>query len=562
MLLTGASLCARAEADPAVDFTRPQPARRLALVVGNAEYETVTRLPGAVVDAERIDSVLRSLGFTTHLARNVKTREEFLQLHFLPFVDEVREGDVVVFYFSGHGFSSAGESYITPLHWQLAPDKSIFHTFLSTTALHDLINSKDPGLLLMFLDACRNIRGLSVKAADGREMVAKGLAEMRSPARNSVISYAADIGKESFGSEDAISSYYTTALANKLPTLDRDFDAVKRIVRRDVVLATRNQQVPWSSESNSEEFYFRPSDRILDQFKQLWLAALGDGTRLSVKEYLMSYGTGPYGAAARQWLAMNPDAPEQRTSIVSAAGPEALWNMARFDLRLLKFDGALRPESVASDPTGGLAEKLRRSAQVPIAGSLAGWSNRVDDSYRAGVLSTLGHAITANFVDTRASPSLSSVSLGQLQPGQPITVAAVERDEQDNVWLKGMARGSKTPFYVLQAEAKNPLSAVDIGKPAVEIDLKPSAAGLKGMVDVDPLRRRLESLRASGRSVTWASISTSSFAVTKDAAAFDSLRAMHVRAVLSREGVSREQITTIEGVHSKPGQIRVRLFTN
>ena len=235
--------------------------------------------------------------------------------------------------------------------------------------------------------------------------------------------------------------------------------------------------------------------------------------------------------------------------------------MARLDLRLLKFDGALRPESVASDPTGGLAEKLRRSSQVPIAGSLAGWTNRVDDSYRAGVLSTLGHAITANFVDIKASPSLAAQSLGELQPGQMIAVAAVERDEQDNVWLKGLVRGSKTPFSVLQAEAKTPLSAVDIGKPAVEIDLKPSAAGLKGMVDADPLRRRLESISASGKAVTWASVSTS-FATAKEEAAFDPLRAMHVRAVLSKAGVPREQITTIEGVHSKPGEIRVRLFTN
>jgi uncharacterized caspase-like protein len=155
-----------------------RPAERVALIVGNAEYKNVPagELPGAVADATQMSDVLTSLHFDVIPALNVGTRADFINLYFKPFLNKIREGSLAIFYFSGHGFSYEGESYLTPLRFPgKVKSSDVFETFLSVTALRDMMNDRHPGALLMLLDACRDISQL-VERDDGSatDFVAKG----------------------------------------------------------------------------------------------------------------------------------------------------------------------------------------------------------------------------------------------------------------------------------------------------------------------------------------------------------------------------------------------------
>ena len=86
--------------------------KRVALVIGNNEYKEAP-LKNPAHDAEDIANVLRGLGFTVQTKINADQRgmEEAVK----EFVREIQNGDVGLFYFSGHGVQVSGENYLMPV---------------------------------------------------------------------------------------------------------------------------------------------------------------------------------------------------------------------------------------------------------------------------------------------------------------------------------------------------------------------------------------------------------------------------------------------------------------
>ncbi len=176
-----------AESDPR--FNEPVPVKRVALVVGNADYVNAEPLPGSLSDAREMVKKLEASGFLVIKLENVASRDVFLG-KFLNFLDQIEEGSFVVFYFSGHGFTYGGESYLAPLNFpKKVASAAVFSTFISVSALQERINLRNPAVLLMFLDACRNIGGFIDASSGGAADVDKGLAALVS-SKNNLIAYA------------------------------------------------------------------------------------------------------------------------------------------------------------------------------------------------------------------------------------------------------------------------------------------------------------------------------------------------------------------------------------
>ena len=76
--------------------------RKLALIIGNGEYEDGQRLPNATNDANDMSSALRSIGFIIDGPKlNLKYAE--MRLALVAFECSVQPEDMVLFYFAGHG---------------------------------------------------------------------------------------------------------------------------------------------------------------------------------------------------------------------------------------------------------------------------------------------------------------------------------------------------------------------------------------------------------------------------------------------------------------------------
>ena len=89
-----------------------QEEKRLALVIGNANYEKGV-LKNPVNDALLMDSTLRVLGFEVILDTNISTKTKFLE-KVLEFGKLRSQYDLGLIYYAGHGVQINGYNYLLP----------------------------------------------------------------------------------------------------------------------------------------------------------------------------------------------------------------------------------------------------------------------------------------------------------------------------------------------------------------------------------------------------------------------------------------------------------------
>jgi uncharacterized caspase-like protein len=90
----------------------PEGEKRVALVVGNANYTATTTLDNPVNDAVQVTAALERLGFQVKLAKNCSVYEFQRQLReFNRGLDGLAVG---LLYYSGHALQHEGENYLVP----------------------------------------------------------------------------------------------------------------------------------------------------------------------------------------------------------------------------------------------------------------------------------------------------------------------------------------------------------------------------------------------------------------------------------------------------------------
>lgn len=541
---------------PADDYLVQDFPRRWALVVGNANYKNAAKLPGAVLDADEISALLNKLQFDVTEVKDVETRTQFIEIDLLPFLSKIQKGDVVVFYFSGHGFTYAGEDYVAPLAFPPSvKSNDIFSTFINVRSVVDLIGEKNAGFVLVLLDACRSI-GDFIDPTDneGKSLLAKGLADARVDLDNVSINYSSDIGTVSYGSAADQVSVYTSGIKDVVPSSKEDWDRIKKKVRTLVRLKTKNQQTPWFSESSSAEFYFNLSPEIVTEQRQLWQDAIAEGTVTSVEMFLARYGTGPYGDAARRWLENHPNAPEARASAISPQYADALWLQP--ESKIAEVPGPLRPASV----------QVRNSWYVPID-----WASKVDTSHPISTKPIGGiparqvdkwltpsrdTAIVTSVAEAKSRPEDYANTIRVLEPGTAVRVTGSEKDTNDVTWNKIDILGVGSA-YVKELPSD---TSLDFGSQLSNLQLKPLADGIRGAMDSTPLITELSTLKATGHDINWISLAVGKPA-NPAAENLLSLRALSIIGRLVNYGIPRDKITVTQAQRLNLGEtIEIRIY--
>ena len=83
---------------------------RLALVIGNNDYQHIGKLDKAVADAKAYAKVLREKGFSVQEGYDLSTDDMFSAV--ADFVEKIHPGDTAVFIYSGHGWSDGAHNYL------------------------------------------------------------------------------------------------------------------------------------------------------------------------------------------------------------------------------------------------------------------------------------------------------------------------------------------------------------------------------------------------------------------------------------------------------------------
>jgi len=228
--------------------TAPKPVPRVALVVGNAKYESaVGPLRNAVNDAKAVAKTLRGLGFAVIEEHNV-TRDELLKA-VAGFRTKVSGAEVALFYYAGHGISVAGSNYLIPIKSGYAPEGADDTTLrmLAETKLFNAeqtvaeMSAAGARCNLVILDACRSTPvARNPRSRDG--LTPGGLTEMKPPA-GSLIAFATDAGRTAQDGEGS-NGLYTAELLKNLQTPGLTIEQVFKRTRAGVIERSAGAQIP------------------------------------------------------------------------------------------------------------------------------------------------------------------------------------------------------------------------------------------------------------------------------------------------------------------------------
>lgn len=279
---------------------------RHALVVGNGDYEHLGPLHSATLDAKRMARCLAQLRFTTTLVPRLPSVREFEEEILPAFRKTIQRGDLVVFYFSGHGFEYGPHNYIAPANVPIVvTEQTIAEYAIAVESIEDYLARQSPGLILMLIDACRTIAGFVIKESGARRVVRGGVdRHIASPERVNIIeAFAARAGNAALGSNaGATLSPFTKSLCAHIGTKGVELSTMLKDVAADVLLATNQEQSPGVVSWATCDVFLDPSETIREQEKEAWLAALSANSSEDVQRFAYRYALSRHAAAAWQWL--------------------------------------------------------------------------------------------------------------------------------------------------------------------------------------------------------------------------------------------------------------------
>ncbi|MEA3332169.1 MAG: caspase family protein [Pseudomonadota bacterium] len=229
--------------------------RRLAVVIGNSKYEK-SQLKNPVNDAQAMARLLRRLDFEVDLVENGGRRAMVTMIN--SFGRKLRQADVGLFYYAGHGIQVKGRNYLIPVDAVLETEADVEFEALDLGRVLGKMDDSHCQLNIVVLDACRDnpfVRSF--------RSTSKGLALVDAP-RGTLLAFATAPGSVAADGEGS-NGIYTKHLLTNIERSDLSIEEVFKQVRIGVVNDTDGRQTPWESSSLMGSFHFQPGVEMRKQ---------------------------------------------------------------------------------------------------------------------------------------------------------------------------------------------------------------------------------------------------------------------------------------------------------
>jgi hypothetical protein len=286
--------------------------KRVALVVGNANYQTVPQLPNTLSDANAVGKMFKDAGFDeVNLAINVGNLE--FKRAVRKFEASADQADIAVVYYAGHGLEIGGTNYLIPTDARLASDRDADDEAIP---LERMVASADGArkLRVIILDACRDnpfTVSMRRERKAGTRAVAAGLGKVEPTSTDTLIAYAAKAGSTA-DDGDGEHSPFTAAVLRNLTVPGLDIRLAFGRVRDDVMKSTGSRQEPFVYGSlGGGNIALVPApvvqDTATNDIKADYDLVAKIGTRRAWEVFLGTYQSGFYADLARAQIASLPD---------------------------------------------------------------------------------------------------------------------------------------------------------------------------------------------------------------------------------------------------------------
>ena len=224
-------------------------AQRVALVIGNSNYDHVPILANPRNDASDIGAALERLGFVVTPLENVgydsfrKSLQEFKRA--------ASVSKVAAVFYAGHGIEVDQRNFLVPVDARLASDQDVeFETVPLDLVMRALDGASE--LRLVILDACRdNPFAAKMQRSGATRSIGRGLARLE-PSEQTLVAYSAEAGTVA-SDGDGRNSPYTAALLRHIEEPGLELDLMFRHVRDSVLSSTGGSQRPFTYGSLSSQ---------------------------------------------------------------------------------------------------------------------------------------------------------------------------------------------------------------------------------------------------------------------------------------------------------------------
>ena len=245
-------------------FSFSQEEKRLALVIGNANYDK-GELKNPVNDARLIASTLDSLDFDVILKENIENRSEFIRA-IREFGTKRPDYDVAFVYYAGHGIQVDDENFLLPTKEEFSSEEDVLDFAVSVQNVMRYLKSQTDEVNILILDACRD-NPFESSWNTTRSLKGEGLAKIPPPT-GSLIAFSTDSGQTA-PDGDGENSIYSISLAKNMLLEDTSIDQVFRNVRSEVLNQTNQMQRPVeATQLTGKGFYLKPrtSEKLIIDF--------------------------------------------------------------------------------------------------------------------------------------------------------------------------------------------------------------------------------------------------------------------------------------------------------
>ena len=272
---------------------------RIALIVGNGAYNSVTQLDNPVSDAALIAKSVEAAGFSITLLTDVN--QSTLNQAIAQFGRDLRAAGpeaTGLFYYAGHGVQSFGSNYLLPVDAALTDAADLGLVAIpADTVLRQMASARNKTNIVI-LDACRNNPFVEIP-----DMGDTGLAEMKAPT-GTFLAYSTAPGAVALDGLQG-NSPFTTALAVEIAAPGVPVEQVFKQVRVKVLAETNGAQTPWDTSSLTAQFAFHPaavqsSEDLAAQ--QLWTSVKATKDPVQIMLFLRAYPDSAFTEEARTAL--------------------------------------------------------------------------------------------------------------------------------------------------------------------------------------------------------------------------------------------------------------------
>ena len=219
--------------------------RRVALVIGNSNYQNAPVLPNPARDAKAIAAMFTKAGYDVVSAQYDMGNLDFKRA-IRQFEDAVADADIAVIYYAGHGLELHGTNYLIPVDARLKSDRDAEDEAITLERLAESIDGAKK-LRVIILDACRDnpfahtMRKERTAALRG---INPGLSASEPSSINTLIAYAAKSGSTAEDGDNDHSPF-AGALINNLFVPGLDIRLAFGRVRDEVLKKTASRQEPF-----------------------------------------------------------------------------------------------------------------------------------------------------------------------------------------------------------------------------------------------------------------------------------------------------------------------------